>query len=233
MKSPLLIALSLTALGLLVAVLLVLAQALSPSAPASGPAAEADAPWQVHTPAPGRSRVFGLSLPGSTLGQTRRRWGEELKLAIISTADGTASLEGYVERFETGGVTGRLLLAFDAGGSAAEVQHWRQALPGLPMESGARQHLLSPDAETALAGAGLTGLSFIPLAQLDAQVLAARFGEPAERLSGGERLQHWLYPDRGLAVALDAKGREVLQYVAPAEFETRLAAPLRAASAAR
>ena len=60
-------------------------------------------------------------------------------------------------------------------------------------------------------------------------MLQARFGTPAERLAEGERLQHWLYPPQGLAVLLDAKGREVLQYVAPAEFEARLAAPLRAA----
>ena len=64
-------------------------------------------------------------------------------------------------------------------------------------------------------------------------MLSARFGAPAERIAGDQRLEHWLYPALGLAVVLDAEGREVLQYTAPSDFSRRLAAPLRAASAAR
>ena len=52
------------------------------------------------------------------------------------------------------------------------------------------------------------------------------------RMHDGAQVEHWLYPERGLAIALDAKGRELLQYVAPAEFERRLRAPLLKASPA-
>ena len=40
-----------------------------------------------------------------------------------------------------------------------------------------------------------------------------------------EALEHFLYPDKGLDLVLDSKGKEVLQYVAPADF-ARLRAPL-------
>jgi hypothetical protein len=40
-----------------------------------------------------------------------------------------------------------------------------------------------------------------------------------------------MYPAQGLAVVLDSQGREVLQYVAPADFDRRLRAPLIAAGA--
>jgi hypothetical protein len=224
MKSPLLIALSLGALGLLAAAVPVLWHMLDPGA-APAPAAQ-DAPWQVQTPAPGQSRVFGLDLPGATLAQARQRWGEDLRVAIIVGPGGDASLEGYVERFTAAGVAGRLVLAFD--GSPAELERWREGVPREAVGTGAWRHPLAPEAAARAAAAPLVGMTLIPAAQLDAAALTARFGEPAERRADGERLQHWLYPAIGLAVALDAEGKDVLQYVAPGEFEARLVAPLRA-----
>lgn len=192
-----------------------------PSAPAQG------TPWQVELPRPGASRVFGLGLPGSTLADARGRWGDELSAALMAPRDGPLVLEAYVERFDAGGIGGRLLLTFEV--SAGTLARWRETLPGEPVESG-RRHALNEAAWADLAGAPLVGLGFIPAAQLDAAILQGRFGVPAERLATGGRLEHWLYPDRGLAVALDDQGRELLQYVAPSEFEARLVVPLRAAS---
>ena len=195
----------------------------APSAPVRG------APWQVDVPAPGRSRVFSLDLPGTTLADARRRWGEDLSAAVIAARDGPPALEAYVERFDAGGIGGRLLLVFEL--PAPTLARWRDTLPAEAIESG-RRHALNDAAWAELGGAALVGLSFIPAAQLDADILNARFGAPAERIAAdGQtdgRLEHWLYPTLGLAVALDAKGRDVLQYVAPADFERRLVAPLRA-----
>ena len=222
MKHPFLIALAAGLLSLLLAFVPVLWHMVVPgeaAPPLQG------APWQVDTPAPGTSRVFGLVLPGSTLGPLRQRWGDELKVAVIASRDGSLALEAYLEQFSAGGVAGRLVLVFEAG--AADLAAWRAARPGTPTGTGAWRHPLAGAAAALADAAPLVGLSFIPLAQLDGETLQARFGPPAARLPGGERLEHWLYPALGLAVALDAQGKEVLQYVAPADFERRLAAPLR------
>lgn len=228
-RSPLVIALAATALTLLLAAALVAWRMVTPPDPATRAALLHGAPWQIETPAPGQTRVMGLSLPGSTLAQARLRWGNDLKVALMAQAEGPVTLEAYLERFETGGVNGRLLLRFDTTNLADPVARWRESVFGVPQESGARQHALAEPAIQELGSAALVGVNYIPEAQLNAEMLQARFGTPAERLAEGERLQHWLYPPQGLAVLLDAKGREVLQYVAPAEFEVRLAAPLRAA----
>jgi hypothetical protein len=230
MKSPFLIALAAGAVSLLIAFVPVLRHMLAPPA-ASTPAGTATsfdgAPWQIDRSQPGRIRVLGLSLPGSTLAETRSRWGEDLKLALMGPRDGPVVLEGYLERFEAGGVGGRLLLAFDRGAQAELLDRWRDRLPGTPLEGGGRQHRLTAAAAAELGGLALVGLSFIPQAQLDAEVLGARFGAPAQRIGSEDRLEHWLYPALGLAVVLDAQGKDVLQYVAPGDFESRLAAPLR------
>lgn len=226
-KGPFLIALAAGVVSLLIAFAPALWRTLGPGQPAAAPAPLQGAPWQIERPAAGQTRVFGLGLPGSTLAETRQRWGEDLKLALMAGRDGSAALEGYLEKFEAGGVGGRLLLAYDASPEA--LARWREALPGTPTESGGRQHPLTEAALADLAASPLTGLSFIPAAQLDAAILSARFGPPAERIAGGDRLEHWLYPALGLAVVLDAQGRDVLQYVPPSDFERRLAAPLRTA----
>jgi hypothetical protein len=230
MKTPFLIALAAGMLSLLIAFVPVPRHMFGAQPTATGAAPAAGAPWQVALPGPGQARVFGLSLPGSTLAQARQRWGDGLRLALMAGRDGPVVLEGYLENFEAGGVSGRLLLVFD--GPAEALARWRERLPGTPIASGGRQHALTQAAMDELSASPLVGLSFIPAAQLDAQVLGARFGAPAERIASGDRLEHWLYPALGLAVVLDAKGRDVLQYVAPADFERRLAAPLRSAKPA-
>jgi hypothetical protein len=238
MKSPFLVAVGLGAVALAAAFVPVVWTMLSgPPAPAAGPGsvAPADTPWSITPTATGGTRVFGLALPGSTLGDAAVRWGEGLVLAVIAApaAAGVSdapraalALEGYVEKFQSGPIVGRLLLAFDA--DPAALARWRDALPGEPTESGARRHVLRGVPLAEAQSAALAGVSFIPAAQLDEAIVRARFGEPAEQRRENTRLVHWLYPATGLAVALDAEGKEVLQYVAPADFERRLAAPLRA-----
>lgn len=229
MRGPFLIALAAGVLSLLIAFAPAVWRTFAGPPPAAALAPDPEAPWQVVLPAPGHSRVFGLDLPGSTLAAVRQRWGDALTVAVMAGGEGGLALEADVDRFVAGGISGRLLLAFDA--DPATLASWRGALPGAPLPSGGRQHKLTPEALADLAGSALVGLSFIPAAQLDAEVLLARFGTPAERIATDARLAHWLYPERGLAVVLDAQGRDVLQYTAPAEFERRLVAPLRAASA--
>lgn len=233
-KSPFWMAVGISLLGLLLSVLLVLWQAASaPQGASPAPVPGDGAPWNVASPEPGRTRVFGLSLPGSTLGDAQQRWGSDVQLALISSPGREPVVEGYLERFEAGGVTGRLLLRFEEPGDAASaLQRWQEQLPGEPTESGARRHTLTPAALTDLARLPLVGLTLIPVAQLDAAIVQARFGQPADRRADGERLTHWLYPALGLAVVLDNDGRELLQYVAPAEFEARLVRPLPPAAGA-
>jgi hypothetical protein len=228
MKSPFLIALSLGAASLLVAAVPVVWRMLDP--PPAAPVADHGAPWQVQTTAAGASRVFDLALPGSTVAQARQRWGENLRLAVMADADRRLALEAYVERFSAGGLAGRLVLAFDA--DAGDLARWRDDAPREPTGNGGWRHPLKGTLADAANASPLVGVTLLPAARLDAQTLNARFGAPAEQLvdvaGQGERLQHWLYPAIGLAVALDAEGKDVLQYVAPADFEARLAAPLRA-----
>lgn len=185
-------------------------------------------PWQIEMPSPGASRVFGLTLGGaapSTLADARRVFPEVVKLALLAPADQPLTLEAYFDTVSVGPLSGKLVLNLAAAPEELEAMRERAAKSD-HLETGIRKFVLNDADAVRAESLPLAGIVFIPAASLDEAVILQRFGTPAERIRQGETLEHFLYPARGLDVVLDAKGKEVLQYVAPAEF-ARLRAPLR------
>jgi hypothetical protein len=221
----------LAAMAALVVLLAAFAPALWRTAadPPAAARAEMPAPWSVDVDAAGTSRVFGLALPGATLETARRQFGDDLQIALMARRGQPGVLEAYLEVFTAAYISGRLLLAADAGPEL--IAGWQARARATPIDADTVRYTLAAEDLAAALRMPLVGITFIPVAQLDAETLRARFGEPAERLASGERLVQWMYPAKGLAVVLDSEGREVLQYVAPADFERRLRAPLIQAGA--
>jgi hypothetical protein len=182
-------------------------------------------PWEIEVLADGSSRVFGIHLGHSTLREAQTGLGAPAGVALFATPQRALSAEAYYEEVRPASVNGRLALtlAIDQGTLARIEQRAVRRRP-LP-EGGARLTPLEEDRQILLE-APIVSLAFVPHARLDEEVLLGRFGEPAERIRVDEHRTHWLYPERGLDAMLDAKGREVLQYVAPRDFE-RLREPLR------
>jgi hypothetical protein len=184
-------------------------------------------PWQVEIPAPGQSRVFGLRLGGanpSTLADARRAFPEIATLALLAPPEQPLALEAYFETVAIGPLAGKLVLSIAA--TTAELEAMRdKAAKTDHLETGIRKFALNEADRQRAETRPLAGIVFIPSARLDESVIVQRFGAPAERVRQGETLEHFLYPDKGLDVVLDSKGKEVLQYVAPSEFD-RLRAPL-------
>lgn len=224
------------ALLALVLAVLVAPFIFAPSKPETATAITHGLPWQIDFPGPGQSRVFGLVLGDglarpSTLGDARASFGDSPKLAIVAPADGALSLEAYYESANAGPLGGRMLLTLGASRDELEAMRARAAKAEY-METGTRKYLLDDADRDRADQMRLQAIAFIPAASLDADVVLQRFGQPAERIRQGETLEHFLYPAKGLDVVLDSKGKEVLQYVAPAAFE-RLAAPLHALAASK
>jgi len=196
------------------------------------PAAQRDpaAPWALEPVPGGGIRVFGLHLPGATLADAQSAWGDDLQLALMASRGEPAMLEASVETARPGTVGGRLV--FSAEAKAQDIERWRgHAAKEEPVSADTRRIALRADDRADALRTPIVGIGFIPAAQLDARTLRERFGAPAEVWRSTASVEHWLYPDRGLDVMLDEQGRELLQYVAPADFERRLRAPLVRATA--
>jgi hypothetical protein len=181
-------------------------------------------PWQIETLPNGGSRVFGLALPGSTLADARERLGKDMDLAVVATSGEAGALEAYYGEFVAGVLTGKLILVPAVDPKTVE-QLRRNAVKSDYMDSGARKFTLNPDDLPLAWAAPIATVTFIPSANLEEETALKRFGPPAERIRANEHVEHLLYPDKGLDLVLDAKGKEVLQYVAPRDF-ARLREPL-------
>lgn len=183
-------------------------------------------PWQIQTLPGGQTQVMGLSLGphGSTLADAQGLWGANVEVAIIAAPGEGGSLEAFVDPAQAGFISGKLVLTLDA--PAEVIQGMRErALKSEFMESTTRKYMLTPADRQAAAGYAVSAMAFIPQANLDEGMVISRFGTPAERRRVGEGAEHFLYPSKGLDLTLNSRGKDVLQYVAPADFH-KLQAPL-------
>lgn len=181
-------------------------------------------PWQIDVAADGSSRVFDLVPGRSTLAEVRQVLGNDLEIALIATPDEIGELEAYYSQLRLGFVQAKMIITLDASPDLVAAMRER-ALKAEYMESTTRKITLHPDDLKRLEDFPVRALSVIPSVNLDEAVVVQRFGEPAERVRVSDKRVHLLYPAKGLDVVLDQEGKELLQYVAPAQF-SRLRDPL-------
>jgi len=184
--------------------------------------------WQVEELPGGQTRVFGLTLGTSTLDDARQRFGADALVAMVIAKGETGSVEAYYESLKAGYVTGKMILTLETSLPQREAM-LKRAIKAEFMESTTRRITLADADLQELAKARIAAITFIPSANLTEEIVMQRFGVPAERVRAGEQAEHFLYPDKGIDLRLDAKGKELLQYVAPREF-SRLRDPLFSAA---
>lgn len=188
-------------------------------------------PWQIETLPSGESRVFDLTLGRSTLADAKARFGTEMQLALVAEPDEDGNVEGYYESATAGFVAGKLIVTAELPKDVIEGMRERAPKTEYMQSTTRKAKLADADLAAALA-APIRGMAFIPSAQLDEAVVLERFGQPTERIRVNDHVEHLLYPAKGLDLVLDSKGKELLQYVAPARFEA-LQAPLKAQAQAK
>lgn len=181
-------------------------------------------PWQIEILPDGTSKVFGLTLPTSTLRDAREHFGKDMEIAVIATPGEAGSLEAYYAQVTLGVLTGKMILV--AAVEKETVERMRQhARKSEYMEGSTRKFTLNPDDMELAYGARIGAITFIPSASFDEEIALRHFGQPGERVRTSGEVEHLLYPEKGLALTLDSKGKEILQYVAPRHF-ARLRDPL-------
>jgi hypothetical protein len=182
-------------------------------------------PWQIEILPDGSTRVFGV-IPGqSTLGEAAAQLGEDMELAVmVAKGETTGSLEMYYGQYRAGLLSAKLVLAADLNADSLR-SFIENAADREVLESGARKYVLNEEDHARAFSAVIETIACIPAVNLDHDIIIKRFGEPGEVIQNESQVTHYLYPDKGLDVILSEEGKEVLQYVAPADFE-RLRAPL-------
>jgi len=182
-------------------------------------------PWQIELLPDGTSKVFGVTIGQSTLGEAHEQLGDDMELAIIVVAADDIGLEMFYSRYTAGVFPGKLILAADIMPDALE-QLLDRAVKADFLESGARKFRLNPDDLPLAYQAVVKSITFIPGINLDQQAALKHFGTPAETIRRSEQVDHLLYPGKGLDLIINKGGKDILQYVAPHAF-SELRDPLR------
>lgn len=182
-------------------------------------------PWQIELLPDGTSRVFGITLAQSTLGEARELLGDDMELAAIVVAPDDSGLEMFYSHYTAGVFSGKLILAADVAPDTLK-QWLDRAVSAEYLESGARKFHLNPDDRLLAYQATVKNITFIPAIALDEQTALKHFGTPAETIRRSDQAIHLLYPDKGLDLTINKHGKDVLQYVAPRGF-AQLRDPLR------
>ncbi len=175
-------------------------------------------PWQIEILQDGSTQVFGLHIGVNRLSDVIEKLGSDMELAIIAATDEAGSLEMYYGHYRAGLLSGKLVVQTNI--SDKDLKRWREnALRSEYMETGlAKKYTLSPDDLPQILDEVITGLTFLPAVNLDEEVILARFGEPEKRIQLPGVI-HFLYPEKGLDLALHESSKEVLQYVSPDAFQ--------------
>jgi len=180
--------------------------------------ARTDLPWQVSVNPDGSSRVFDLELGNATLNDAQNKFGPVEGYAIFTSQEGASDLEAYFGNVMFGPLKAKVVVKLQA--SQQEKQELlarggeRKSSP-----TGDWKHALNPADHAAQAQRLVTAISYVPGTRgLDQAFFLERFGQPAATLQENEHAVSWFYPNKGLSILIDNKGREVLEYVPPRAF---------------
>lgn len=182
----------------------------------------ANLPWQIEQTAGGSIRVFGIELGHTTVGDVELLVGEPAEVSLFDRGNEQRVVEAYFDNVDFSGLRARMVLVVALGKEELQAMYTRGARIA-NLGSGTRKVTLTKEDLSKVRATAVNTITYIPRINLDAAMIEKRFGKPAQRIHEKESgIEHWLYPEVGLDIALDAEGKEVLQYVAPKRFDELL-----------
>lgn len=182
-------------------------------------------PWQIEVLPDGDSRVFGITLGRTTLGEMEQRLQEEAEVSLFTTDDGERMVEAFFNTVTLDGLKAKMVATLGFDRELLQQIFDRGARISTLAEGRRKVTLSDPDLQLARK-TPVVALTYLPRVDLDPDIIRKRFGEPSRRIAEPDgEVVHWLYPEKGLDVAVSREAREVLQYVPPKDFR-RLVEPL-------
>lgn len=175
-------------------------------------------PWQITLSPDGNPQVFQIELGKSTLKDLIAQLRSFPEMAVFAHENGKRRLEAYFGTQRLGPFDAKVLVELQTDDATLTTLQ-THATKREGMASGYWKHTIAENDMALVNTLVIRKLVYIPTANYDPAVITQRFGNPTERLpSNHGEVEYWFYPDKGLAIALNAKGSEVLHYVSRADF---------------
>lgn len=204
---------------IIVLILVVPALYIFTSQKPSGTVSLTDMPWQIEISPEGASRVFGIELGKTTLNDLRTSWKQFFpEIGLFTNRQQQQRLEAYLGNRRLGRFDAKVILGLDISAEQLELFSADQ-INFKPMRSGDYKQEISEKHQLEAYNLPIQSITYLPKVKYDTTLLERYFSLPTEKITLGEsEAAFWLYPDKGLAVLLDPKGKEVFHYVNPERF---------------
>jgi len=176
-------------------------------------------PWQIKVLDTGESVVFGLTLGQSPLHQALSLIDEDLDVAIFEAPNSRLRIEAFYSRFHTGMLKAKLVLELDLDQAALVGLHRQYSAHRTPVQYNGFKVPINFKQHPEVLQAPIVSLTYSPVAKLEADTITTRFGQPAQKIQTTPNESHWLYPDKGLSILRQSKGKVLFQYVPPKDFQ--------------
>lgn len=175
-------------------------------------------PWQITINQSGQSSVFGITLKQTTMRDAFKTLNAFPETALFAHESGRKTLEAYISSVSLSGLTAKIILEYDV--SDADLQRYIEgSVKKEGMPSGAFKYTLNEEDLIEAMQAPVASISYIPYAQFDDEIILQRFGIASETINVDDNLSILLYPDLGLSISYNKEAKEILQYVAPEDFQ--------------
>ncbi len=182
-------------------------------------------PWQIKTTPQGSIQVFGLTLGETVLQQAEQKLNTATEISLFVTPTGRYVAEAYFDKIVSAGLSARMIMVIDLPQSQLEAMYQRGTRIST-LGSGVNKVTLHSQDITLLRKSPITSITYLPYTRLDETMIVKRFGQASQKITEqGNAMVHWLYPERGLDIALNSDGMAVLQYTSPDRF-SELQVPL-------
>jgi len=179
-------------------------------------------PWQVEILPSGHTRVFSLTLDESTVGDAEQLFKEIAELTLFSSTESPAVIEAFFNEVKIGGLKSKMVMSVQLPADEIQAMFNRGARIAT-LGSGTRKVTLSADDAAKVRQTAIASITYLPSVHLNAELIKNRFGEPAEKIAdSASDAVHWLYPQKGVDIALSETDKEVILYVSPQNFDAIL-----------
>lgn len=174
-------------------------------------------PWQITVVDADTLHVLDMDIGKATLGDAVNILKSEYELAWFDNPDQSISLEAYFLRVSMSGLSAKVILELDPEGLELDYLKKNSGKPQI-LTSRAIKYPLDDLART-LSNRLIRSLTYVPKINVEQEMLKRRFGQAEETMSLDEYTQFWLYPQKGLVITVNTKGKEAFQYVPVSDFE--------------
>ena len=175
-------------------------------------------PWQITISEDGQSKVFGITLNQTSVRDALKILKAFPEIAAFEHKNGRRNLEAYISSVSLSGLSAKMILEFSVTDENLS-RYIKDSVKKKGTPSGAFKYDLNEQDVLEAMQAPVISISYIPYAQFDDEIIMQRFGIAAETVTVSETTSILLYPELGLSLTYNKDGKEVLQYVAPADFE--------------